>query len=163
MDEDEQSRIERGAGGLEKDDKNVRETLFVCFRVFGGIGGCCCFAPAALLCYWGAIFIMAAQREIGVAESIKVTSYIWLTGYASGAIYSVFWCAASFYYQIEYKQVKVRGGGVRPRQNTKKLANSANCKSQVPNPHACGCGGKMKHETRSPQCHLYVDVYCPAP
>ena len=113
MDEDEQSRIERGAGGLEKDDKNVRETLFVCFRVFGGIGGCCCFAPAALLCYWGAIFIMAAQREIGVAESIKVTSYIWLTGYASGAIYSVFWCAASFYYQIEYKQVKVRGGGRR--------------------------------------------------
>mmetsp|Transcript_11833 Transcript_11833/g.24207 ORF Transcript_11833/g.24207 Transcript_11833/m.24207 type:complete len:268 (+) Transcript_11833:43-846(+) len=103
MDEDEQDRLEKGQEGLQKDDKNVRETLFCMTRCLGCGAGCCLFAPGALICYWGAIFIMAAQRDIGVVESIGVTTTIWCTGYASGAVYSVFWCAMMFYYHVEYK------------------------------------------------------------
>ena len=106
MDEDEQGRLEKGEGGLEKDAKNVRETLFVCARVFGGCAGCCCFAPFAIACYWGAIFMIADKRDIAISESMYVTAHIWLTGYLSGAVYSIFWCAASFYYQVKYKGAK---------------------------------------------------------
>lgn len=52
MDQDEQDRLEKGEGALTKDSKSVRETAFVCARLFGGCAGCCCFAPFAIGCYW---------------------------------------------------------------------------------------------------------------
>mmetsp|Transcript_1880 Transcript_1880/g.3399 ORF Transcript_1880/g.3399 Transcript_1880/m.3399 type:complete len:267 (-) Transcript_1880:45-845(-) len=103
LDEDEQKRLEEGRGSLEKDQKNVRETMFVCTRICGGAIGCCLFAPGALICYWVAIFVIAAERNIKIMESIEYTTTVWLQGFFSGQVYSLFICGAYFWYEINYK------------------------------------------------------------
>ncbi|GMI04812.1 hypothetical protein TrRE_jg683, partial [Triparma retinervis] len=109
MDDDEQGRIEGGKSEIKNDEKNVRETLFCCARLCGTAWACCVFAPGALICYWGAIFIMASQRDISVGDSIGVTTSIWCTGYVSGAVYSVLWCGMMFYYEVFWKEVSFEG------------------------------------------------------
>ncbi|GMH87009.1 hypothetical protein TL16_g10724 [Triparma laevis f. inornata] len=108
MDSDEQQRLEEGKGSLEKDQKNMRETGFVCVRICGGALGCCIFAPSAFICYWVAIFVIAAEKEIGVWESMEYTTAVWLQGFASGQVYSIFICAVYFWYEVNYKKAEFK-------------------------------------------------------
>ncbi|GMI47668.1 hypothetical protein TrCOL_g5446 [Triparma columacea] len=119
MDDDEQKKVEQGQNGLKKDEQNVRETLFCFARLFGTAGGCCCFAPGALICYFGAIGIMASQRDISFSESVGVTTSIWCTGYATGAVYSVLWCGLMFYYEVIWKETSFEGVKAQRSQRIK--------------------------------------------
>ena len=47
--------------------------------------------------------MIANRRDISITDSMYVTAYIWFTGYMSGAVYSIFWCALSFWYEVKYK------------------------------------------------------------
>ena len=120
MDEDEMKKLNEGHQ-LKDDQKFVRENGFVLARIVGGGMGCCCYLPGALGCFFGAVAIMANQRDISFTESYSVTTEIWLWGYASGAMYSLGICTAFFFWERrsepEYKPPQVRKQIAQQRQS----------------------------------------------
>ena len=90
------------AGSLTNNQKADREIVFNICRCFGGAASCCVFAPGAMLCFFGAIAIMANQRDISYRESFWVTSWIWVWGWANAQIISAITLYAKFYYQITF-------------------------------------------------------------
>ena len=117
MDDNELKRQNEGHE-LKKDQKFVRDSGFILLRMGGGCIGFCFYLPGAIGCFFGAVAIMAKQRDVSFSESYGITTSIWLWGYTTGAMYSVMICTAYFFYERskepEYKHPQVRKQVAQP-------------------------------------------------
>lgn len=107
---DEENLRALESGTVVKHQK-IKETSFLALQCCSGVGAFCCYLPAALGCFFGAVAIQADSYNISYERSLGFTSYIWIVGWSTGQLYGLVSNAAFFAYAYSVKEKEFKQPG----------------------------------------------------